>query len=123
MLDQLSVLKLVTTRLDAAGVPYMITGSIASGHYAHPRFTRDIDLVVELQPDDAERLAALFQQEFDSKLLWARDSRSELQLRDVRQIIGARPELDWSLPSSPRPPSTPSATTSTRRRWPTSRAG
>lgn len=160
MTDQLSVLKLVTGRLDAAGIAYMVTGSIASGHYAQPRFTRDIDLVVELQPSDAERIVALFQGEFDcsveairaaivreslfnlihvdavakvdfvvrksttycleefarrrtatidgqrismvspedlvlSKLLWAGESHSAVQLRDVRQILSAHTPLDW----------------------------
>ena len=160
MLDQLSILKLVTARLDAAGIPYMVTGSIAAGHYGQPRFTRDIDLVVELEPDDAERIATLFGDAFEcdrevirsaiarqslfnlihieaivkvdfvvrkstayrleefghrrltviddqpmwivspedlilSKLLWAKDNHSELQLRDVRHIISAQHGLDW----------------------------
>ena len=30
-----------------------------------------------------------------SKLVWAKDSRSELQLRDVRAIIALQPSLDW----------------------------
>ena len=30
-----------------------------------------------------------------SKLAWARDSRSELQLRDVKSIIALQPNLDW----------------------------
>jgi hypothetical protein len=30
-----------------------------------------------------------------SKLFWAKDSRSELQLKDVRQIIRAQTGLDW----------------------------
>ncbi len=30
-----------------------------------------------------------------SKLVWAKDSRSELQLRDVRSIIALQPGLDW----------------------------
>ena len=30
-----------------------------------------------------------------SKLLWAKDSRSELQLGDVRHIIVAQSGLDW----------------------------
>ena len=34
-----------------------------------------------------------------SKLLWAKDSRSELQLRDVRQLIAAQPNLDWAYVS------------------------
>ena len=62
--DQLSVLKLVTGRFDAAQIPYMITGSIASGHYGHPRMTRDIDMVVQLEPADAPRLAAVLGDEF-----------------------------------------------------------
>jgi hypothetical protein len=31
-----------------------------------------------------------------SKLVWAKPSRSELQLRDVRNLIGCVPDLDWS---------------------------
>jgi len=31
-----------------------------------------------------------------SKLVWAKDSRSELQFRDVRSIIALQPALDWS---------------------------
>lgn len=31
-----------------------------------------------------------------SKLAWAHDSRSELQLRDVRQVLTAQPDLDWA---------------------------
>ena len=58
MLDQVSVLKLITRRLDVAGIPYMVTGSIAAGLYGQPRMTRDIDLVVHVEPADAERLAA-----------------------------------------------------------------
>jgi hypothetical protein len=150
--DQLSVLKAVTGRLDAAGIPYMITGSIAAGHYGYPRMTRDIDLVAQLEPGDAARLAAALGDDFGadaevihaaisrqaifnvihveaivkvdfvvlkhtpfrleefgrrrlaqvdghpiwivspedlvlSKLVWAKDSRSELQMRDIRGVI------------------------------------
>lgn len=150
--DQLSILKLVTGRLDAAPIPYMVTGSIAAGHYGHPRMTRDIDIVVQVEPVDGPRLAAALGDEFAadsemigaaisrhslfnvihreavvtvdfvirknsayrieefgrrrlveidghplwmvtpedlvlSKLVWARDSHSELQLRDVRSVL------------------------------------
>ena len=161
MLDQLSILKLVTSRLDAAGISYMVTGSIAAGHYGQPRMTRDIDLVVELTEADAERFPSVLGSEFManpdgirqaaarrsmfnaihedalikvdfvvrkddpyrveefhrrrlvdvddhrlwmvsaedlvlSKLLWAKETGSELQLRDVRSIIGVqRDALDW----------------------------
>src|SRR5262245_20712434 len=65
MNDQLRVLLRVTSALESAGIAYMVTGSIAAGHYAHPRMTRDIDLVVDLEPGDAERIVSLFDSEFD----------------------------------------------------------
>jgi hypothetical protein len=159
MIDQFSILKLVTRRLDAAGLAYMLTGSIAAGFYAQPRMTRDIDLVVELERTDAERVAEAFSPEFNcdvdviraaiarqslfnlihieavtkvdfvvrkdipyrreefrrrrrveigghplwivapedlilSKLAWAKTSRSEMQLRDVHQLLSSVPALD-----------------------------
>ena len=78
--DQLSVLKLVTGRLDAARIPYMITGSIAGGLYGHPRMTRDIDVVAELEPADASRLAAALGDEFsaDPEIIRSAISRQSL---------------------------------------------
>jgi hypothetical protein len=64
MSDQLDVLKLVATRLNSAAIAYMVTGSIAASHYGPPRFTRDIDMVVELTPATAGRVAELFEDEF-----------------------------------------------------------
>ena len=39
----------------------MLTGSMAMAVYAPPRMTRDIDFVIECGPEDAERLAELFE--------------------------------------------------------------
>jgi len=39
-------LREVTAALDVAGVPYMLTGSLASSMYGIPRSTNDIDIVV-----------------------------------------------------------------------------
>lgn len=36
-------------------VPYMLTGSVAISVYTLPRATRDIDIVVEILPDDADK--------------------------------------------------------------------
>lgn len=148
---ELDVLGDAVARLEGAGFRYMLTGSLALSYYAQPRMTRDIDLVVALQADDAPRLRAAFapdyyvpddiaravldpgmfnlvhlasvvkvdivvrkhtayrRHEFErrvrarldgfdawlvsredlilSKLLWALDSGSELQMRDVRQLL------------------------------------
>lgn len=53
---ELLALRDVCTRLDGAGIAYMLTGSLAMSYYARPRMTRDIDLVVVLAAAEAERL-------------------------------------------------------------------
>lgn len=56
-LDPLAVATLVARALDDLRVPYFIGGSLASTLHGEPRFTRDADLVAELQPRHAEPLA------------------------------------------------------------------
>ena len=152
MLAELDVLGVVGDRLTSKGIPFMLTGSFAMAHYATPRMTRDLDIVVALRAHDvpvlveafvgdfyvdaeiaraaveSERLFNLMhfgsgvkvdlivrksteyrQLEFSrrrcielgtiqtwivsredlilSKLVWARDSKSELQMRDVKQLL------------------------------------
>lgn len=36
--------------LDGAGVPYMVTGSLASSYHGEPRATRDVDIVIDPTP-------------------------------------------------------------------------
>lgn len=152
MQNELDILRDITKRLSEGRIEYMLTGSLAMNYYAHPRMTRDIDLVVALGPKDADMVVALFeddyyvprnavsralangslfnlihnesiikvdciirknseyrlleferrrQVDFDdirvwivskedliiSKLYWAKDSHSEFQLRDVRNLL------------------------------------
>ncbi len=159
MSEELEVLKAVTGRLAGAGIPYMVTGSMALNYYAAPRMTRDIDIVAELSEQDVDRVVGLFQDGFYidremmqravtekalfnmihrayvvkvdlvvrkdseyrreefarrrqvsieghsvfivapedlilSKLIWAKDSRSEVQLNDVRNLLAAVRDLD-----------------------------
>ncbi len=159
MSEELEVLKTVTGRLDGAGIPYMVTGSMAVNYYGQPRMTRDIDVVVELTGADADWLRELFAEDFYidvdaarqaiadtgtfniihtarvvkvdfvvrkgsdyrrtefsrrrrvsvegqplfivapedliiSKLEWARESRSDVQLADVRNLLASVAELD-----------------------------
>ena len=51
--DILQVIADVVGRLEKADIPYMISGSIAANIYAEPRFTNDIDIV--LQAGDQHR--------------------------------------------------------------------
>jgi len=146
-------------RLETAGIPYMITGSVAANFYAFPRMTRDIDIVIEADRSDIDRLLPLFNADFYidrdsaaeavdgksmfnvihnehllkidfiirkdsayrkleferrrkaeiegvgvfivspedlilSKLDWAKDSRSEMQLGDVKNLIRQVKNLD-----------------------------
>ena len=159
MSEEIEVLKIVTGRLESAGIGYMVTGSMALNYYATPRMTRDIDLVVELSPQDTDRVVDLFRDDFYvdaeavrraverreafnaiemtrvvkadfvvrketpyrrtefarkrrvlveghalfivapedlviSKLDWAKDTRSETQLGDVRSILESVRDLD-----------------------------
>lgn len=45
----------IVERLDRAGIPYMITGSLASSFHGEPRATRDADLVIDPTPDALRR--------------------------------------------------------------------
>lgn len=47
--------------LEVSGVPYMVTGGVATVIYGDPRFTRDIDVVLDLRPEHVSRLSAAFE--------------------------------------------------------------
>jgi hypothetical protein len=159
--EQLEFVKLIASRLDRAGINYMLTGSIAAAVYSVPRMTRDIDLVIECAPSDVDAIVAAFESdcvisadavreaienatmfniiherwvikadfivrrdspyrklEFErrrrivvdavpivftapedlilSKLCWARDTGSAIQVRDVRELLAADVDLDWA---------------------------
>ena len=64
MTGQLDLLKLVTRRLEGAEIPFMLTGSLAVSYYAEPRFTRDVDLVVQIRPENVDLTASLFAGDF-----------------------------------------------------------
>lgn len=42
-------------RLAAAGIPYMVTGSVASSFHGEPRATRDLDLVIDPSHEALDR--------------------------------------------------------------------
>jgi len=64
MSSDLDILRDVSGRLDSAGIPFMVTGSVAMNYYAQPRMTRDIDLVVALNESHAETIMRLFAEDY-----------------------------------------------------------
>jgi hypothetical protein len=54
----------VSERLDRAGIPFMLTGSMAMSAYSEPRMTRDIDVVIEIGIEDVQRFVAAFQADY-----------------------------------------------------------
>jgi hypothetical protein len=59
--EQIEFIKLIVSRLNSVGIPYMMTGSMAMAIYSIPRMTRDIDLVIQLDTDQVEKLVHLFE--------------------------------------------------------------
>lgn len=159
MSEELEILRDVAEKLNGAGIPYMISGSVAMNYYAQPRMTRDIDVVVTLENNDVDRFISLFEKDYYvdgetvkaeverrgmfnlinnryilkidfillkdeaihcegfkrrkkvtvdgfevwmispedlviQKLLWAKDSRSEMQIRDVGNMVRICSEMD-----------------------------
>ncbi|MGA2618356.1 MAG: hypothetical protein ABSF26_12150 [Thermoguttaceae bacterium] len=59
-MEQAELLHHVVDVLEQQGITYLLVGSLASGVYGEPRLTHDIDVVVELRPDQAARLCTAF---------------------------------------------------------------
>jgi hypothetical protein len=59
-MSQEALLAKVAAVLEAASVPYVVTGSIATALYGEPRFTQDADVVVIAPPGLGVELAAAF---------------------------------------------------------------
>ena len=84
MNEELEVLKIVTERLNKAGINYMISGSIAANYYTVPRMTRDIDAVIEIKHAGIDRFAGLFKDDFymDKKMI-----RNEVMRQGMFNLI------------------------------------
>jgi hypothetical protein len=160
MLNEFDVIRDVTRRFEDAGIPHMLTGSLAMNYYSLPRMTRDIDFVVEARAEDVDKILSAFESDYYvegiaisraishqrsfnmihneafikvdciirkaseyrqlefsrrqqakiqdvqvwlvskedliiSKLVWARDSHSELQLRDVKNLVASGYDVEY----------------------------
>jgi hypothetical protein len=57
------VLRRIAAALDAAGVPFMLTGSLAAAYHGVPRATLDIDLVIDATESQLRTLVATLTRE------------------------------------------------------------
>ena len=59
-MDQDELLQHLVRALEESGVSYLVTGSTATIFYGEPRFTNDIDVVVQLRERQVKQLLAAF---------------------------------------------------------------
>ncbi|MGL6074234.1 MAG: hypothetical protein ACRC8S_08740 [Fimbriiglobus sp.] len=59
-MDQIDLIKHVVDILESLNVPYALVGSWGSGVYGEPRFTRDVDIVIDLPAFLIPRFCAQF---------------------------------------------------------------
>lgn len=62
--EQCDVLGDFTKRLDKIGIEYMLTGSMALVHYAMPRATVDIDIVINISPENLSSFIKEFENDY-----------------------------------------------------------
>jgi hypothetical protein len=62
--EQNDVLGDFTKRLDKINIEYMLVGSMALVHYAIPRATVDIDIVVNILPENIDKFIAEFEDDY-----------------------------------------------------------
>lgn len=72
--EQNDVLGDFTKRLEKIGIEYMLTGSMALVHYAMPRTTVDIDLVVNILPENLDDFITEFVADYYIPLNSAKDA-------------------------------------------------
>jgi hypothetical protein len=73
----------IVRALDAAEIPHMVAGSLASTLHGEPRSTQDIDLVIDPEPGNLARFVA----HLDPNRFYVGDSDGALQRRDQFNVI------------------------------------
>ncbi|QOI96652.1 MAG: nucleotidyl transferase AbiEii/AbiGii toxin family protein [Flammeovirgaceae bacterium] len=79
--------KEITTQLEARGIPYMVSGSIALLAYSTARVTRDIDVVIELDAASLDLFCEIFKDNF---FIHRPSIEEEVQRRGMFNVIDNR---------------------------------
>ncbi len=72
--DEFHTLRELTSKLEQAGIEYMLTGSMAMNCYAQPRMTRDIDVVIAFHLPDAANIEKVLGSDFYVSIDAAKDA-------------------------------------------------
>ena len=81
--EQNDVLGDFTKRLDKIGVEYMLVGSMALVHYAMPRTTVDIDIVIKISPEDTGKFIAEFENDYYIPIKGAKDAVRQKRMFNI----------------------------------------
>lgn len=84
-MEQETILRKIGAALEALGIPYLVTGGLAVTVWGRPRFTADIDIVIEVPPAKIDTLIESLQS-FSEEI--AVDSES------VREAVRDRSEFN-----------------------------
>lgn len=79
----LDLLELVVIKLTQAGIPYMVSGSLASTYHGEPRTTQVVDIVIDPSHDQLER----FVESLDRDRFYVGDAQSAFERRDQFNVI------------------------------------
>lgn len=63
-MNEIDIVRDISDKFERAGIPYMLTGSMAMNYYAVPRMTRDIDVVIAMTEQNVEGIIGLFRPEY-----------------------------------------------------------
>lgn len=90
-MEQIELLETIGKIFDKLGIPYLITGGMAVAVWGKPRFTADVDVVVELMPQKLDQLA---------KELLRIDKDVYLDKQVMREAMIRRDEFSFFHPAS-----------------------
>ncbi len=88
---QFELLSVVVSGLEAAGIPHMVAGSMASAYHGEPRATQDIDLVI----DPTLETIKVFVDLLDRERYYIDDAILAVERRDMFNII--EPASGWKV--------------------------
>jgi hypothetical protein len=90
-MEQRELLRRLVEVLERLRLPYFVTGGTATIFYGEPRFTNDVDVVVDLTAADVRRLLA----EFPQPEFYASEEAAFDAVRRRRQFNIIQPRLGW----------------------------